>query len=430
MGLAAAVILSGGPALAVYAFAVVAATAVTLTRPAQAKVLSSLVDRPDELTSATAVSGWIEGSSALGGPALAGIIIALDGPGAVFAVFALAVAGSALLALPLAAGQAFDQDEAESDEAGGVLAGIRILRRERGARALVLLMAAEHVAIGALDVLVVVLAISSLGLGSPAAGYLNAAFGLGATAGGFAALSLAGSRTISLPMLGAASVWAIAFAVLGAWQTAVAAFVLLPLAGICQAVLDTAGRAMLARVTPHEVLARVFGALEGLIMASLGLGSLMVPILVSIGGVTLALVGVAAVLAVAVLGPIASLRPLDKVVPPADAIRSLRGNSLFAALPAPVIESLARALVRVPVRPGEVLIREGDIGDRYYLIADGEVDVCVAGEFIRTRIPGDGVGEIALLRDLPRTATVTATTRGVLYALEREPFLDALRPAI
>ena len=431
MGATAAIMLTGGPALTAYAFAVAAAVAVTLTRPAQAKVLSALADEPADLTAATAVASWIESSSTLAGPALAGIFLALDGPGAVFAVFAPTVAASALLVATLTAGPGLTEDRpSAAEESGGALDGIRILRHERPARALVLLIAAEHVAIGALDVLVVVLAISALGLGSSAAGYLNAAFGAGATVGGFAALALAGTRTMAIPLLGGALGWAAAYAVLGAWQTTAGAFVLLPLAGIGKAVLDSAGRALLARITPHEVLARVFGVLEGLVMAALALGSLLVPILVALGGVAAALLGIAAILALAALSPMASLRRLDRFVPPAHALSLIQANSLFTALPPAVIETLATQLVRVPVRAGEVVIREGDRGDRFYLISEGELEISVAGERIRTRHPGEGVGEIALLRDILRTATVTASTHAVLYALEREPFLDALRPAL
>jgi hypothetical protein len=268
-----------------------------------------------------------------------------------------------------------------------------------------------------------------LGLGAPAAGYLNAAFGAGATIGGLAALSLSGSRRVATPLVLAATVWAAAFVVLGALQTSAAAFVLLPLSGICQAVLDTGGRSLLARVTPHEVLGRVFGVLEGVMMATLAIGSLMVPVLVALGGVTAALVGVAVVLLVAALLPIATLRGLDSKAPAA-AVASLRRHSLFASLPPPVLESVARELSPLTVHAGDELIRQGDVGDRFYLIISGEFDVTIAGEFIRTLHQTEGFGEIALLRNVPRTASVTARTDGVLYGLDREPFLDALRPAV
>jgi MFS family permease len=435
MGATAALMLVHAPAGAVYGLAVLAASAVTLTRPAQAAMLSSLVDRPDELTAATAVSGWLDAASALGGPALAGVLIAVDGPGLVFAVFGAAVAGSLVLVIRLH-GQAPDHspedDDGDGDETAdeGVLAGLRILRRESATRALVLVIAAEHLAIGALDVLVVVLAVTTLSLGSPAAGYLNGAFGLGATVGGVVALGLVGARSIARPVVGAALAWGAAFVALGLERSVGAAFVLLPLAGVCQALVDTGGRALLARVTPHAVLARVFGVLEGVTMAALALGSLLVPILAAAGGVRLALIGVATVLVTAVVLPLATLRAVDSAVPRADAIRLLRGHGLFSALPAPVLEGLARELQSEPVREGRVIVAEGEPGDRFYLIADGRFEVTVVGSLLRALGPGDGFGEIALLRDVPRTATVTARTDGLLYGLERRPFLDALRPAI
>ena len=431
MGATGALMLVNAAPVLVYALAVLAACAVTLTRPAQASLQASLVDRPDELTAATAVSGWVECASALAGPAFAGILIAIDGPGLVFTVFAAVVGCSLLLVSgldPTPPAEEAGEEDASADD--GVLAGLRVLRREAPSRALVLVIAAEHLAIGALDVLVVVLAISSLGLGAPAAGYLNAAFGLGATLGALVALGLIGARSIARPLIGAAIAWGLAFAVLGLARSTLAAFVLLPVAGLCQAVVDTGGRSLLVRVTPHAVLGRVFGVLEGLAMASLAVGSLLVPILVTLGGVRLALVGVAAVLVAAVTLPAVTLRTVDRAVPRPDAIRLLRGHVLFSSLPAPVLEGLARDLEIDPVRTGRVVIAEGDVGDRFYLVADGSFEVTIAGDHLGTLADGDGFGEIALLRDVLRTATVTARTDGLLYGLERQPFLDALRPAI
>jgi MFS family permease len=287
-------------------------------------------------------------------------------------VFAAAVAVSLALVSRLGlvqarpAGDVSEDEEDEEDE--GVLAGLRILRRESSARALVLVIAAEHVAIGALEVLVVVLAITALGLGPPAAGYLNAAFGLGATAGALAAIGLIGARSIAAPLIASAVVWTLAFIALSATRSAPAAFILLPVAGLCQAVVETAGRSLLARVTPHAVLGRVFGVLEGLAMAGLAAGSLLVGILVSVGGVRLALIGVAGVLVAAVMVPLGTLRAVDRAVPRPDAIRLLRGYALFSSLPAPVLEGLARELQAAPVRPGRVVIAEGDVGDRFYLV--------------------------------------------------------------
>jgi CRP-like cAMP-binding protein len=146
--------------------------------------------------------------------------------------------------------------------------------------------------------------------------------------------------------------------------------------------------------------------------------------------VTAALIGVAAVLAAGALTALTSLRGLDTAVPFADAFRILRAHSLFAQLPAPVLEGLARELTPRTVRAGETVIAQGQVGDRFYLIGSGELDVSIDGAYVGTLHPGDGFGEVALLRDVPRTATVVARTDGLLYGLEREPFLDALRPAI
>jgi MFS family permease len=225
-------------------------------------------------------------------------------------------------------------------------------------------------------------------------------------------------------------VWAAAFALLGADLVLLAGIVLLPIAGIGQSVVETGGRALLARVTPHQVLGRVFGVLEGLNQAGLAVGALLVPALVSIGGVRLALIGMAVLLVVGTLLPLSNLRALDKFVPPAAGIERLRAHPLFAGLAPASIEGLARELEAVPVRAGQTVIAEGEVGDRFYLVEEGELDVTIAGDYIRTMGPGWGFGEIALLHDVPRTATVVAKTDCLLYALARPPFLDALRPGI
>jgi MFS family permease len=424
---AAALMLAGGPALSVYLLAIFAATAVTLTRPAQAKRLSSLVDRPEQLTAATAVAGWIESVSALGGPLLAGIFIAVSGTGAAMAAFGFALTVAAILVWTRPAER--DRGRPETVAAEGALSGLRVLRRDPASRALVMIMTAEHLVIGALDVIVVVLAIAALRIGPAGAGYLNALFGVGAALGGAAGVALSGARSVARQLSAAGLAWAATFALLGAHPVLLAAVLLLPAAGGGQAVVNTAGRALLARVTPHEVLGRVFGLLEAFTQGGLALGALLVPIFVAVGGVRLALIGTAALLALGMLLPLRSLRHLDAFVPPAEGIGRLRAHPLFAGLPPSALEGLARELAAVSVPAGAVVIAEGEVGDRFYLIEEGELEVTITGEYIRTLGPGDGFGEIALLHDVLRTATVTARTDCRLDGLGRRPFLDALRPA-
>ena len=95
-------------------------------------------------------------------------------------------------------------------------------------------------------------------------------------------------------------------------------------------------------------------------------------------------------------------------------------------LPAPAVEGLAAALTAVEVPAGTVLIRQGEQGDAYFAIAAGQLDVVQDGRFLRHCGRGEGVGEIALLRAVPRTASVIAQTRATVYRLAREPFLTAV----
>jgi hypothetical protein len=183
----------------------------------------------------------------------------------------------------------------------------------------------------------------------------------------------------------------------------------------------------LQRSVPARLLGRIFGLLEGLTMAGLALGALLVPLLVYLGGSRLALLGVAALLPLAAAVGGRGLVTLDAEAPvPVVEIALLRSLPLFAELPAPAIEGLAAALTPVELPAGAVLIRQGEPGDAYYAIAAGELDVHQDGRFVRRCGRGDGVGEIALLRDVPRTATVTAHTLATVYQLNREPFLTAV----
>ena len=167
---------------------------------------------------------------------------------------------------------------------------------------------------------------------------------------------------------------------------------LLIVVGASRALLDVASRTLMQRSVPAQLLGRVFGVLEGLTMAGLAAGALLVPALASLGGSRLALLGVAAVL------PLAA---------------------------APALEGLAGALTSAMVPAGTVLIRQGDPGDAYYAIAAGEVGASQDGQFLRRCGRGEGVGEIALLHAIPRTATVAHTT-AIVYKLDRELFLIAV----
>ena len=425
MAATAVAVMAGAP-LAAYAAAVAAATAVTTTRPAQAALIPSVAATPDQLTAANVVAGWLEAAGMAASGLLAGVLIAVAGVGSVFAV----CAGLAVLAALLVAGLRVAPLTAAQERAPAVLAGIgeglRLAVRRPRLRLMLALLTAEAVVLGALDLLIVILAISVLGRPQAWAGYLNFAAGAGSVVAATVSAVLVGRR-LGAPILGAALVLSGALAALAFGLGVAGTVALLAVAGASGTVLDVATRTLLQRSVPPQLLGRVFGLLEGFMMAGYALGALLVPALVSLGGSRLALLGVAAVLPLAAAAGGRALFGLDAGAPvPVVEIALLRSLPLFAELPAPAIEGLAAALTPIQLRVGAVLIRQGEPGDAYYAIAAGELEVLQDGHFLRRCGRGEGIGEIALLRAIPRTATVTAHSAATVYELHRDLFLTAV----
>ena len=242
-----------------------------------------------------------------------------------------------------------------------------------------------------------------------------------------ATAAVVGRARLAPPLLAGVAVWTLSLWVLGAWATTISAFVLLAAAGAGRSLVDVSGRTLLQRTTPTEPLSRVFGVLEGLAMAGLALGSILVPLLVALGGVSAALIAVGALLPAVALIAGRGLLAIDReATVPVTEISLLRSSPTFSLLRPPELERLARGLTPTAVGAGEAFIREGDRGERAYLVADGTLDVSVEGTALAELGRGDLVGEIALLRGGPRTATVIARTDARLYELDREAFLDSV----
>ena len=423
---ATAVAIIVGTPLAAYAASVLAATAVTTTRPAQSALIPSVAATPDQLTAANVVAGWLEAAGFAAAGLLAGVLISLAGVGSVFAVCAGLGIAAALLVAGLRVATLVPAGQQEPSALAGAGEGLRLTVRQPRLRLMVALLTAASVVAGALDLLIVILAISVLGRPQAWAGYLDFAFGAGAVLAATVSAVLIGRR-LGGPILAAALMFSVALAALAFGLGLAGTMALLAAAGASDTLLEVAIRTLLQRSVPPQLIGRVFGVLEGFTMAGYALGALLVPLLVHLGGSRLALLGVAAVLPIAAAVGGRALFGLDAETPvPVVEIALLRSLPLFAELPAPAIEGLAAALTPVHLPADAVLIRQGDPGDAYYAIAAGELDALQDGHFLRRCGRGEGVGEIALLRAIPRTATVIAHSAATVYELNRELFLTAV----
>jgi len=423
----AAAIAVGAPPWAVFALAPVINLGITAPRPAQAALLPSIVRRPIELTAANVVSSWAENGSVLIAPAIAGVLLGVGGPQLAIIFLAMLAFVAAILVIPVPGPPPIGDAEAAVSLTAQVHAGVSAVRREPAVRVLLALLGAQYILVGALDVLYVVLAISVLGLGEAGAGYLNAAFGAGGLVGAAVTAGLVARRRLA-PALGAGVVTAaLALGVLGLFPTVVGAFALLALAGTGRTVLDVTGRILLQRAAPPDVLADVFSLLESLMNVGLAFGSIIVPVLVGLSGARAALIGTGVVFLLVIVATWRKLRLVDDAADvPHVEIRLLQSIPIFARLPAPQLEGLARALEPVEYAAGQTVMCEGEEGDFYCAIAGGEVEVTHAGHAVARLTRGEGFGEIALIEEVPRTATVTATVPTEVYCLEKAPFILAL----
>ena len=429
IGTIAAVLVLGGPAPVVYALAAADAVAYSMYWPAQSSLLPFLAATPDELTAANVASTTIENLGTLVGPIVTGVLLAVASVEWGFVAAALLLAASAVTLAPVRATAAAIPASGGSSLVAELLAGFRVLATEPAPRLVVFLYLVQTLCLGAVSVIVVVAAVDLLDLGDAGVGLLMAGIGAGGMIGSLGSLALVGRPALEVPFRTSLMVWGAALVVVGLATEPALAMAGLAVVGVCNAVVDVTALTLLQRIVDERVLARVLGVFEGFWWGALGTGAVLAAWLVDGVGGRAAVVTVGAVLpTVAVL----SWRALARVDagPPvaADEIAALAAVPMFEALPATTVERLGRRTAAVHAAPGDVVIRTGDVGDRFYVLLGGEVEVEVA-ETSRRRTygPGSYFGEIALLRDVPRTATVTATVDCRLLAIERHDFLAALQ---
>jgi MFS family permease len=351
--------------------------------------------------------------------------------GAVFVVTALMLAVSVLfISLVRVPQRERPRSEVEASTiVSEALAGFRAIGHDPSLRVMMGLFTAETAVAGALQVYIVVLALESLDLGDGGVGFLNSAMGVGALVGAVAALSLAGVRRLSPAFLVGLVLRGVPLVAVGlVSDSLVPVLVFLAVFGLGGAFVDVPGLTIVQRSVQEDVLARVFGVIQMLWLSSIGIGAALAPVLVGWLGLDGALIATGALLpALVVLFGVKLVRIDAEAVPPrADELRILASIPIFTPLPGLSLEHLAGRLVPLRLEPETVIVREGDAGDRFFIVAEGTVEVSEYGRPISELAAGGYFGEISLIRDVPRTATVTAKTPVVLYALDREDFLAAV----
>lgn len=421
----AAVLIVAAPFWVVTAAAAVSAAMVTLTRPIHHALIPEVSRTPQELTAANAASTAAEGFGDLAGPTLAGLALLVVAPGWVIVGLAVLVATAAGLARDAKVVQV--RGKAGGSTMTRTLAGARSLVTHRGPAALVLLVGGQFVVLGILSVFGVVFALEVLGSGPDGPGYLASALGLGALVGVVLAVSLVGRRHLGLALTASLAVLAVPIGLVAAAPTLGVAVLLFALAGVGRAGVDVTVRTLLQRSAPPQVLGRILGIQESLQTAGLALGTALAPAFVVLAGPRGAFIVAAALLPAVGLAVARPIHRLDQTVPPDASVDLLLSVPMFAALPAPQIEQLATALQPPQQLAAEQpLLTQGDHGEHCYIIMEGQVRIERDGLTIAHLGEGDLVGEIALLRDTPRTATATAIDDVEVVALAREPFLMAV----
>lgn len=428
--LAAAAAAADAPALLVILLASASSSMAAIFRPVQASVLPWLARTPGELTAATVAATVAENAGALTGPLLAGVVLAVADPPSAIAASAVCMALAFLSLLRLEVREQ-TAASATTGRAGHLIrdavTGAAALARIAPPAGMVVLAFAQTFVRGALLVLVIVLALDTLMLGDDSVGWLNAAIGLGGIAGAAVAAALVRLTRLGRCFILAVAIWGAAVVALAGAPSAAAAFAALLLVGVGNAIEDAAAFILMPRLLGPQVAGRGLGVFELVVLLGMGSGAMAAPWLADGLGLRPTLVVLGVALALLAGGYAFRFAAIDRQLPPPRPEAGLlRDLPMFAPLPIVTVEQLASVLVEQEYDEGDVVMREGEPGNRFYVIIEGTVDVTVHGS-ARPRLgPGEGFGEIALLRGVPRTATVTATGPLRTLVLERQDFLCAV----
>lgn len=425
---AAAAAFVDGPAVVVIGAAVVGSWFSGTYRPIQASVLPWLARTPAELTAANVVAALAENAGGLAGPVVAGIALALFGIPAAIAIAAAFVVIGLLSLVRLEV-----PDRGDAEHAGGqtpivaVAAGAADLARLAPPAGVTILVFGQTFVRGALTVLTVVIAIDVLVMGEAAVGWLTAATGVGGLVGGIAAGGLLSADRLARGFIAGLFFWSLPLIALALVPHPLTAYAAMGVVGIGNAIEDVSLFTLMPRAFRPRFVGRALGALELTVFAGIGLGSLAAPLLADAFGALGALGLLGGILAgLAALYAVRFAR-LDASLPkPGPNAGVLRRDPIFSTLPMATVELLASRVSEHEFDPGTVVMRQGDPGDRYHVITAGQASVTIDGQERGELDEGDGFGEIALIRNVPRTATVAAATPLRTISVPRDEFLAAI----
>jgi MFS family permease len=425
----ALVVAVGGPFAIVLVLTALYSVLTSGLDPAQAALLPGLARTPRELAAANSLwNGFGYGAFFLGS-LVAGVAVSAW---SLQAGFALMAASSAIATLALARMTPDVRPPHRAPRPGATIArelllGVREVRRSPGLGDAVGVLIVLAFVNGVLDVLIVVVAVKVIGIGTGGVGTINAAWGFGGLIGAFAGLALLSRGRFGAALNQGAALLVLPLAAVMLLTAPVLAVIGFALFGAGYAITETTGQTLVQRLASDETLARAFGVAETASQGSVALGAVVAPLLMDAVGVQVAVVITALTLPLLLLARHRSIVRLDShAVVPERALGLLRTLDLFAPLPLATIETLAVRAFAVPVDAGQHVVRQGARGGHFYVIAEGQFDVDESGTWLRRQGPGDYLGEIALLRDVSRTATVIAVGDGLLYALSRDDFIAAV----
>ena len=430
LGVAAAAMTGGGQGLLVVVLVGVEGGVASAFRQIQAALLPWLARTPDELTSANSAASVLQSAAMVGGPAIAAGLLAAGMVQAAMlvscglvAVAAVLLAGVRPLSSEAPVRAAGRLKQLKLDMAAGFNAGVR----QRDAAALFVPAAAQTFGRGVLNVLTVVIALELFDLGSAAVGWLTALLGVGGLlVGPLAVLVVRGKRVARSFAAGVAG-WGVPMILLGFAHGAYWPYLMFGVIGVANVFDDVGVYSSLQQVIPPRLMGRALGVRRGLLLLSMGLGSAVTPWLIDAWGARGTLIATGLLLVALAAAFLPRLTAIDgKISAPGPDLTLLRQVSFFHPLPFAIVEHLTSELQSATYQPGDVIIRDGEPGERFYIIAEGRARAAKDGMQLREMGSGESFGEIALLRRIPRTATVTALSRLEARTLAREEFLAAV----